>query len=84
MKKSAHEAIESRRDPRAPVTVRAEVVEVFEDILTVSLHGDNTIGQCIDGMIETLGLRTGKRLGKITIDLSEFSQAFITDRVVPL
>lgn len=84
MKKPVHDPSESRRDPIAPVTVKVEVVEVFEDTLTVSPHGENTIGHCVDGMIEALGLQPGKRLGKLTIDLTEFSQAFITDRVIPL
>lgn len=83
-KQPIRDKAEQGRDPRAHVVVKVEVVEVFEDHLTVSPHGDNTIGRCVDGMIESLGLQAGKRLGKLTIDLSEFSQAFITDRVNPL
>ena len=86
MKKPVHNPSESVRqqDTRAPITIRAQVVEVVEDTLLVGPSGDHTVGDVVDGMIETLGLHAGKRLGKITIDLTEFSKAFITDRTTPL
>ena len=82
-KQSLHEKATSRPNHSAPVTIQIEVVEVYKDILSASPVGEDTVGQHVDRMIESIG-RDGKRLGKITIDLTDYSKAFITDRTTQI
>ena len=74
------EKSKERRDRYADVTIRLEVVEVFEDIIPMTPQGEISIGNQVDIMIDHHAMQ-GSRLGKITIDLSDYSDAFIPQEV---
>ena len=58
------------------VPIQFQIVETVTEHMKVSLHGEESIGHTIDHLCEDI-FRDGREIGKITIDLSEFSAAFI-------
>ncbi len=57
------------------VPVEFEVIEVFSDVIPVGPRGEQSIGSCIDQIVQEHFDR-GSRLGRVTIDLAELSKAF--------
>ena len=67
--------IDRPQDLTVPVPVEFEVIEVFSDVIPVGPRGDQSIGVCIDLIVQE-HFERGSRLGRVTIDLAELSKAF--------
>ena len=70
-------ATKSPQDVRVPIEF--ELVTVERDMLHASHHSGKTIGSHIDQMIDGC-LSHGDRVGKFTIDFSDYSAAFVQER----
>ena len=72
--------ISKEDQPGVPVAVSYEIVERVEDILSIVDDGEQTLGYWLDKTIND-ARDNGQHLGEITLDLSEFSRAFIPIRM---
>ncbi len=65
-----------RPQPTVPVPVEFEIVQIHQDVLACSPESEDSIGTWLDHFIRQ-ATQEGDRLGRMTIDLAEFSKAFI-------
>ncbi len=79
--KALRDQLRQQRDhEHAQVRIKMEVIEVYEDIIDVTPFGESSIGTQVDHIIAHHA-KQGSRLGNITIDLREYSDAFIPPEI---
>ena len=66
----------SHHQPTVPVTVEFEVIQIHHEVLACSPESEDSIGTWLDNFIQQ-ATQEGDQLGRMTIDLAEFSKAFI-------
>ena len=69
----------SHHQPTVPVAVEFEVIQIHHEVLACSPGEGDTVGTWLDGFIQH-SMQEGDHLGRMTIDLAEFSKAFIPQR----
>ena len=57
------------------VPFKMEIITVEEDSMIIGPDGDKSIGETVDLMLDD-AITNGQRLGKITLDLSEYTETF--------
>lgn len=61
----------------AIVPIRMEILTIIEDELKMGPGGSQSVGEWLDNVIQH-NIEQGERIGKVTIDLTEHSEKYIS------
>ncbi len=68
---------EKHSSPVVEVPFEVQIITIERDTWVASADGRTTIGKAIDDMVYK-AMERGDLIGKVTVDFTEFSKAFVT------